>query len=413
MRLIIVAGMPATGKSWIAGTLRDHFGLPVIEKDAIKERLFDTVGFESYEEKRALDVAANWELLEKVRRMAEAGQSLIVDNNFDEESARELGKLLEKYDIDCTTVFLSGDTEVLYKRYVERDAAHRRHLGHAMQAHYPPHEGESTEFSMSREGFAERFLRRRMDVMTWGGRRIDLDTTDFEKVDVDALIRTLEEEKSMQKEIIELISSRKVIAIVRGVYGEDALRLAEALCAGGIGLLEVTFDQLSEEMQAKTHETIRLLNETLGGKMCFGAGTVTSVEMVRAAYDAGARFIISPNTDAEVIRETRALGMVSVPGAFTPTEIFEAARAGADFVKVFPADVLGPSYFKSVLAPLNNVRLLAVGGVNKENIRAYLNAGAAGAGLASCLFRKEWIVEGAWGKVTEAARELVGEIERA
>ena len=412
MRLIIVAGMPATGKSWIAGKLRDHFGLPVIEKDAIKESLFDTVGFESYEEKRALDVAANSELLEKVRRMAEEGRSLIVDNNFDEESARELGKLLEKYDIDCTTVFLSGDTEVLYKRYVERDTAHRRHLGHAMQTHYPPHEGESTEFSMSREGFAERFLRRRMDVMTWGGRRIDLDTTDFEKVDVEGLYLRIKE-KVMQEDVLKMISSRKVIAIVRGVYGEDALRLAKALHEGGIGLLEVTFDQSSEEMRKKTLETIRLLNETLGGKMCFGAGTVTSVEMVRAAFDAGAKFIISPNTDAEVILKTRALGMVSVPGAFTPTEIFEAARAGADLVKVFPADVLGPSYFKSVLAPLNNVRLLAVGGVNKENIRAYLDAGAVGAGVASCLFRKEWIREGAWEKVTEAAKELMVEVEKA
>ena len=412
MRLIIVAGMPATGKSWIAGKLRDHFGLPVIEKDAIKESLFDTVGFESYEEKRALDVAANSELLEKVRRMAEEGRSLIVDNNFDEESARELGKLLEKYDIDCTTVFLSGDTEVLYKRYVERDTAHRRHLGHAMQPHYPPHEGESTEFSMSREGFAERFLRRRMDVMTWGGRRIDLDTTDFEKVDVEGLYLRIKE-KVMQEDVLKMISSRKVIAIVRGVYGEDALRLAKALHEGGIGLLEVTFDQSSEEMRKKTLETIRLLNETLGGKMCFGAGTVTSVEMVRAAFDAGAKFIISPNTDAEVILKTRALGMVSVPGAFTPTEIFEAARAGADLVKVFPADVLGPSYFKSVLAPLNNVRLLAVGGVNKENIRAYLDAGAVGAGVASCLFRKEWIREGAWEKVTEAAKELMVEVEKA
>ena len=217
----------------------------------------------------------------------------------------------------------------------------------------------------------------------------------------------------MQEDVINAISSRKIIAILRGVYGEDALHLAKALHEGGISLLEVTFDQVSEEMRAKTLETIRLLWEKLGGKMCFGAGTVTSVEMVRAAHDAGAKFIISPNMDTEVIRETRALGMVSVPGAFTPTEIFEAARAGADLVKVFPADVLGPSYFKSVLAPLSNVRLLAVGGVNAGNLRAFLEAGASGAGIGSCLFRKEWIAEGAWEKVTEAAKELVAEVGKA
>ena len=187
MKLIVVAGMPATGKSWIAGKLKDRFGLPVIEKDAIKERLFDTVGVESYEEKRALDVAANQELLETVRRMAEAGRSLIIDNNFDEESAQELGRIIEEFGIDCTTVFLSADPEVLYRRYVERDAAHRRHLGHAMQTHYPPHEGESTEFSMTREGFSERFFRRKMDRMSWPGSRIDVDTTDFEKVDLEGL----------------------------------------------------------------------------------------------------------------------------------------------------------------------------------------------------------------------------------
>ena len=192
MKLWVVAGMPATGKSWIARRLQAHFHCPVIEKDAIKERLFDTVGFENYGEKRQLDVAANEILLEIVRRMAEADQPLIVDNNFDEESAAELGRLIESHGIDCATVFMTGDPETLYRRYVARDASHKRHLGHAMQTHYPPHEGESTEFSMTREEFNERFFRRKMDRMSWGGRRIDLDATDLSAIDVEALLKELE-----------------------------------------------------------------------------------------------------------------------------------------------------------------------------------------------------------------------------
>ena len=203
------------------------------------------------------------------------------------------------------------------------------------------------------------------------------------------------------------ITSHRIIAILRGVFGTDALELARALHAGGIDLLEVTFDQSSEEKRERTIETIRLLVENLGGEMCFGAGTVTSVEMVRAAHEAGARFIISPNTDEAVIRETKALGMVSIPGALTPTEVFNASRAGADFVKIFPADAVGPRYFKSLLAPLNHVKLLAVGGVNAQNLRSFLDAGAVGAGISGALTKREWIEEMAWAKVTQAARELV------
>ncbi|MBR3437013.1 MAG: bifunctional 4-hydroxy-2-oxoglutarate aldolase/2-dehydro-3-deoxy-phosphogluconate aldolase [Lachnospiraceae bacterium] len=212
---------------------------------------------------------------------------------------------------------------------------------------------------------------------------------------------------AFRENVLSLIPARRIIAIVRGVFGADALKLARALHAGGVDLLEVTFDQSSEEKRAKTVETIRLLTETLGGEMCFGAGTVTSVEMVREAREAGAQFIISPNTDAAVIRETRALGMVSIPGAFTPTEIFEAARAGGDFVKVFPADAVGPAYFKSIMTPLNHVRLLAVGGVNPANVRAFLDAGAVGAGVSGALTKKEWVAAGAWEKVTEAAKSLL------
>ena len=152
----------------------------------------------------------------------------------------------------------------------------------------------------------------------------------------------------MKQQVIEKILEYKAIAIVRGVYGEDCLNLAKALCAGGIKLLEATFDQKSQEERIKTTETIKLLCRELGDQMLFGAGTVTTPEMVKMAKDAGATFIISPDTCEEVIRATVDMGLVSIPGALTPTEIAQAHRFGADFVKVFPANRMGPAYIKDV-----------------------------------------------------------------
>ena len=193
MKLIILAGMPATGKSTIAAHIQNHFGFPILEKDNIKEALFDTIGFEGYPAKRQLDEASNEILLRTISSMLKADNSLIVDNNFDEESAGKLKVLLEEHPVNCVTVFLYGDPQVLYERYYARDKAKQRHLGHAMQTNYPPHPGESTDFEMTREGFDDRFVRRKMDNMTWSGKQIRVDATHPETIDVQALIQEIEE----------------------------------------------------------------------------------------------------------------------------------------------------------------------------------------------------------------------------
>ena len=210
-----------------------------------------------------------------------------------------------------------------------------------------------------------------------------------------------------REQLTDIIEEEKVIAIVRGVYGEEAEALAEALLRGGVHLMELTFDPEKEELTRKAADSILRLNERFGRDMCFGAGTVTKEEQVQAAVTAGARFIVSPDTNERVIRASVEAGLVSVPGALTPTEISAAHRFGADFVKVFPADSMGPAYFKAVKAPLSNVRLLAVGGVNRETIGAYLQAGASGAGVAGCLFNKQLIAEKNWAKITENAELLM------
>lgn len=193
MELIILAGMPATGKSTIAKEVQARFGFPILEKDTIKEALFDTIGFEGYPAKRQLDVASNEILIRLIRSMIQANQSVIVDNNFDEESAEKLRLLLDEYPVRTVTVFLSGDPQVLYERYVARDSAGMRHLGHAMQTNYPPHEGESTVFHMTRDGFDDRFVRRKMDNQTWGGERISVDATWPEKINLKELVLQIEE----------------------------------------------------------------------------------------------------------------------------------------------------------------------------------------------------------------------------
>lgn len=211
----------------------------------------------------------------------------------------------------------------------------------------------------------------------------------------------------MREQVIREIEEKKVIAIVRGVHGEECVGLARALHAGGVDLLEATFDQESAAERLRTVETIKALIRALGKEMCFGAGTVTTVEMVLQAKEAGAQFIVSPNTDEKVIRATVENGMVSIPGALTPTEIKFAHDCGGDFIKVFPACNMGVSYFKNIHAPLSDCRLLAVGGVGADNARDYFAAGCRGVGVAGCLFKKEWIQAGEWNRITEAAKAFL------
>ena len=211
----------------------------------------------------------------------------------------------------------------------------------------------------------------------------------------------------MREDVIKKTLEKKIIVIVRGVFGEDCVKLAQALYEGGIELLEVTFDQSKPEAFSRTADTIRQLVKALGDKMIFGAGTVTSVELVHMAKEAGAQFIVSPDTNEQVIRATVDAGLVSMPGAMTPTEIVSAHAYGADFVKVFPIGNLGASYLKAVKAPLNHIKMLAVGNVTEKNIGEYMAAGADGAGVGGQLVNKEWIANGEFDKITALAKEFI------
>jgi len=208
-------------------------------------------------------------------------------------------------------------------------------------------------------------------------------------------------------DLTSLIKQEKLIVIVRGVEKEKLIPLAEAMAAGGIRLLEITFDASGKVSDEETAERIRMLTSHFGDRLVIGAGTVLSERQVALTKEAGGKFIISPDTCEAVIRKTKELGMLSMPGALTPSEITAAHRAGADFVKLFPITSLGTAYVKAVKAPLSHIPLLAVGGVDETNMTDYLKAGVCGFGVGSNIIDKAALAKGDYESITALAEKYV------
>lgn len=177
---------------------------------------------------------------------------------------------------------------------------------------------------------------------------------------------------------LDQILRYKIVAILRGCDPARVPAIVATLAEGGVKLLEITLNSPG------AFDLIRQISETMGDRVLVGAGTVLTAAEAEMAIDAGAKFILSPSLDIETIQVTKALGAVSVPGAFTATEIVAAWRNGADIVKVFPASV-GASYLRDLRGPLPQIRLMPTGGVNLANIREFRAAGAAAYGVGSAL----------------------------
>ena len=211
----------------------------------------------------------------------------------------------------------------------------------------------------------------------------------------------------MREKVIEAILENKIVAIVRGIASDKLIDTADAMYRGGIRLLEITYSANGSVSDEETAENIRKLSQHFEGRMFIGAGTVISEKQVELTAKAGGKFIISPDAYENVIKKTRELGLVSMPGALTPSEAQAAHRAGADFVKLFPITNMGPAYVKAVKAPLSHIKFLAVGGVNLDNMKEYLDAGVCGFGIGSNITPKKCIEEGDFNKIVALSKKYV------
>ena len=202
---------------------------------------------------------------------------------------------------------------------------------------------------------------------------------------------------------VALLKKEKLVAILRRVPQGKLMRVVDALMAGGVCVLECTFDHDQPGYIEDNCEKISAVRRAYGDALIVGCGTAISAPEVEAAVSAGAQLVISPNTDLSVIARARALGAVSIPGALTPSEIVTAFNAGADLVKLFPAGELGLSYIKAVLAPLCHIPVTAVGGVKPENVSAFLDAGVSGFGVGSPLVPAAAVAADDYGDITARA----------
>ncbi len=198
-----------------------------------------------------------------------------------------------------------------------------------------------------------------------------------------------------------------IVAVVRSHDSGQLVEVCRALADGGVTTVEITMtvpDAL---------EVVRAVRRALGDRLLLGAGTILDPETARAALLAGAEYLVAPTVNLEVIRLCQRYDKLVMPGAFTPTEILAAWEAGADIVKVFPADVLGPAFFKAVRAPLPQVRLMPTGGVDLTTAASFLEAGACCLGIGSQLVEPKAVAEKNFDRIRELAAKYVAIVKEA
>ncbi len=199
----------------------------------------------------------------------------------------------------------------------------------------------------------------------------------------------------------ELFNTLPIVGILRRLAVDVIDPLSVAALHGGLTTIEVTVDS------PDFAEAIKIINEKTSGKMNVGAGTVCNLKDLNKALNAGAGFIVTPNVDTELIKVCRSVNIPVFAGAYTPSEIYEAWSAGADMVKVFPADQLGPAFIRNVKAPFPQIKLLPTGGVTLETLPAYIKAGASGFGISGPIFSATLIADEKWEDLAALVRQFV------
>ena len=197
-----------------------------------------------------------------------------------------------------------------------------------------------------------------------------------------------------------------IVAVVRAESGDRLAKVVAALAEGGVLAAEITFTV------PDAVEVIRQVRRELGQSICLGAGTVLDPETARAALLAGAEFIVAPTVNLDVIRLCRRYDVPVLPGAFTPTEVVAAWEAGADVVKIFPADVGGPNYLKALRGPLPQIRMMPTGGVDLNTAEAFLKAGACCLGVGGSLVDPKAVAEGDFARLRDLASQYSAVVRR-
>jgi len=213
-----------------------------------------------------------------------------------------------------------------------------------------------------------------------------------------------------KSEIISLLVNPGIIAVVRAQKPDQVLPLSEALIAGGVIAIEITMTT------PDAIETIRQTSARIGPRGVVGVGTVLDVPTCREAIEAGAEFVVSPILRPEIAQTARGFNRPVMLGAYTPTEAQLAHEAGADFVKIFPADGLGPNYIRALRAPLPHLRIIPTGIAKAEDVTEFIRAGCAAVGLGSLLVSQETLKTANWSELTRLARvfrEMVGKARGA
>ncbi len=210
-------------------------------------------------------------------------------------------------------------------------------------------------------------------------------------------------------DLLEAVKKHRIITAVRGIPEDRMTETARALYNGGIRMLEITFNQSDPDHCSKTAAVIRAVKNQLGDQMMIGAGTVMSTADVKAAYEAGAEYLLSPNLDLAVLRCANELGLPMIPGAMTPSEVAAAYNSGAALVKLFPCDILGLGYIKALRAPVSHIPLLAMGGVNVNNLKDYLSL-VEGVGVGSAIVNKELILKGDYEGLSALSKQFTSQL---
>ena len=211
--------------------------------------------------------------------------------------------------------------------------------------------------------------------------------------------------------VIERLERDKLMVLARGIEKDVLVKAVGAIADAGVTVFESTFDHRREDCIAENAEKIAALVAAYGERMSIGAGTVLTIDEVRAAHEAGASFIVSPDTDPDVIAETKRLGMASIPGAMTPSEIKRAYALGADIVKLFPADDLGYHYIQNLKGPLPHIPMMATGGVNPETIPEFLSRGMVAVGTGITIFRPDLVAEKDYDAIAALAKAHIEAIK--